>query len=280
MPEIDGRPIHFALTDAAREIFESIVISRFSVRDRHDEVLRTDDGLAMIPRGRTRWTLNLARAEILEPALEPVAVSDEDSGAPDIVEVRADWYSPKRARLSRLQVEAADNANIFRELGVIFVPDRFRIPVVTATRENVRHYGLTLIEDRQSFEMQSTEFDMILARYRYALNYRRDFLLEVSGGGGYFVETHDFPHLHVPLNPNCGGFIISGKRLADDCYHFTAFRIPYGCALHTPANAIHGDGTIVGEHAICVATATAEANTVLFYNHNARAMAREIFPLD
>jgi hypothetical protein len=39
MTEIQGRPIYFDLTDESREIFESIVISRFSVRDDDDEVL-------------------------------------------------------------------------------------------------------------------------------------------------------------------------------------------------------------------------------------------------
>ena len=39
MTEVQGRPIHFDLTDESREIFESIVISRFSVRDDDDEVL-------------------------------------------------------------------------------------------------------------------------------------------------------------------------------------------------------------------------------------------------
>jgi hypothetical protein len=81
----------------------------------------------------------------------------------------------------------------------------------------------------------------------------------------------------VPLSLDCGGCIIIGKRLFADEFNFSAFSIPYGYALHTPANTIHGDGTIVGEYAISVATAAAEADTVLFYNENTRAMARDVF---
>ena len=39
MTEVQGRPIYFDLTDESREIFESIVISRFSVREDDAEVL-------------------------------------------------------------------------------------------------------------------------------------------------------------------------------------------------------------------------------------------------
>ena len=46
MSVVRGRPIHFDLTEESRELFESIIISRFSVRDQSDEVLRTDDGLS------------------------------------------------------------------------------------------------------------------------------------------------------------------------------------------------------------------------------------------
>jgi hypothetical protein len=157
------------------------------------------------------------------------------------------------------------------------VPDGFRIPVVTASKENVMYYGLTLVENDQAFELLSDEFDMVLAKYRYGKNYQEDFLTELAGGGGYFVETHNFPHVHAPLSPDCGGYITIGKRVSPDEFNFTAFTIPYGYALHTPANTIHGDGTIVGEHAITVAITSAEADTVLFYNKNTKAMAGDIF---
>jgi hypothetical protein len=278
MTQIQGHPIHFDLTDESREIFESIIISRFSVQDQDDEVLKTDSGLTFVGHGTTNWKLALAETEILvQTTVTQTRVEGNGSGRPNMVSVKAAWHKPGDARQSGVNVEAGGNANVFYGLGAILVPDNFRIPVVTATKENVAYYGLTLVENGQAFELLSDEFAMVLTKYRYAKNYRNDFLTEVAGGGGYFVETHNFPHIHAPLSPDCGGYMTIGKRLSADEFNFTAFSIPYGYALHTPANTIHGDGTIVGEHAITVAITSAEADTVLFYNKHTKAMAGDIF---
>ncbi len=277
MTEVQGRPIYFDLTEESREIFESIIISRFSVRDDDDEVLRTDGGLAFVEQGTTNWKLVLAETEILVHTTGQSPAEGSSCDKPDMAAVKAAWYRPEDARKAYVNVQAGGNANVFYELGAILVPDGFRIPVVTASKENVMYYGLTLVENDQAFELLSDEFDMVLAKYRYGKNYQEDFLTEVAGGGGYFVETHNFPHVHAPLSPDCGGYITIGKRVSPDEFNFTAFTIPYGYALHTPANTIHGDGTIVGEHAITVATTSAEADTVLFYNEHTKAMARDLF---
>ena len=278
MIKVQGRPIYFDLTDESREIFESIIISRFSVQDEDDEVLRTDGGLAFMKHGAASLKLALAETEILVHTTgrrSPIKHIGADM--PDMVTVKAVWHKPGDARKNCVNIQAGGNANVFYGLGAILVPDGFRIPVVTATQENVVYYGLTLVENGQAFEFLSDEFAMVLAKYHYAKNYRNDFLTEVAGGGGFFVETHNFPHIHAPLSPDCGGYITIGKRLSDDEFNFTAFSIPYGYALHTPANTIHGDGTIVGEHAITVAITSAEADTVLFYNEHTKAMADNIF---
>ena len=278
MTKLQGRPIYFDLTDESREIFESIIISRFSVQDDDDEVLRTDGGLAFLELGTTNWKLALAETEILVRTTDSQApVKSDGSDRPDMVTAKAAWYKPGDTRKNYINVQAGGNANVFYGLGAILVPDDFRIPVVTATKENVTYYGLTLVENNQAFELLSDEFAMVLAKYRYASNYRDNFLTQVAGGGGFFVETHNFPHIHAPLSPDCGGYMTIGKRLSADEFNFTAFSIPYGYALHTPANTIHGDGTIVGEHAITVAITSAEADTVLFYNEHTKAMARDLF---
>ena len=277
MTEVQGRPIHFDLTDESREIFESIVISRFSVRDDDDEVLRTDGGLTFVEQGTTNWKLALAETKILVHTTNQPLAETNGSGKPDMVTAKAAWCKPEDARKACVNVQACSNANAFRGLGAILMPDGFRIPVVTASKENVMYYGLTLVGNDEAFELLSDEFAMVLGKYRYGKNYREDFLTEVAGGGGHFVETHNFPHIHVPLSPDCGGYIIIGKRLSADEFNFTAFSIPYGYALHTPANTIHGDGTIVGEHAITVAITSADADTVLFYNEHTKAMARDLF---
>ena len=279
MTVVQGRPIHFDLTQESREIFESIIISRYSVRDANDEVLRTDDGLTFVKQGTSNWKLTLSETEVLVPSADQATEEGDYSEKPDMIAVKAAWHSPKNIRKAGINIKAGGNSNVFNGFGAILVPDDFQIPIVEASKENVRHYGLTLIENQHALELLSDEFDLILAKYRYAKNYRQDFLTEVEGGGGYFVETHNFPHIHAPLSPDCGGYITVGKKLSEDNFNFTAFSIPYGYALHTPANTIHGDGTITGEHAITVATASADADTVLFYNEHTRAMAGNLFPI-
>lgn len=279
MTMVQGRRVHFDLTEASREIFESIIISRFSVSDKNDEVLQTESGLTFVTRGKTNWKLMLSETEVLIPSSNHVTEEGDYSEKPDMVAVKAAWHSPKNFRKARINIKAGGNANVFNGLGAILVPDDFRIPIVKASKDNVRHYGLTLIENQHVLELRSDEFDLILAKYRYGKNYKQDFLTKIEGGGGFFVETHNFPHIHVPLTPDCGGYIIIGKKLSQDSFNFTAFIIPYGYGLHTPANTIHGDGTIVGEYAITVATASAEADTVLFYNEHTRVMARDVFPM-
>jgi hypothetical protein len=279
MAIVQGRTIHFDLSEESREIFESIIISRFSLRDNNDEVLQTHDGLAFVEQGTTNWKLTLSETEVLTPSTNTPTVDGDCSRIPNLSTVKATWYSPKNIRKGGLEIKAGGNANVFFGLGMILVPDNFQIPIVKASKENVRYYGLTLVENQHVFELQSDEFDLILAKYCYAKNYRQDFLTEIEGGGGYFVETHNFPHVHAPLSPDCGGCIIIGKKHSVDEFNFTAFSIPYGYALYTPANTIHGDGTIIGDYAISVATATAEADTVLFYNENTGTMARDVLQI-
>ena len=278
MTLIQGRPVHFDLTEEAREIFESIIISRYSLRNNKDEVLRTHDGLAYVRKGTTSWKVELAETKVLVPSTSKATKEGIHSGKPEMVLVEATWFSPRNVRKARIKINAAENANVFLDFGAILVPDNFRIPIVEANEANVQHYGLTLIKNHQTVDFLSDEFDLIVAKYHYAKNYKQDFLTEAKGGGGYFVEMHNFPHIHVPLSPDCAGYVIIGKKLSANQFSFTAFRIPYGYALYTPANTIHGDGTIVGEYAIAVATASAEADTVLFYNEHTRAMATGVFP--
>ena len=116
-------------------------------------------------------------------------------------------------------------------------------------------------------------------KYDYTSIYKKDFLMQKYGGGGIFVETHEFPHIHIPLSKSCGGYIVIGKQLSETEFNFTAFRIPFGYALYTPSNTIHGDGTLVGEYGLTVADPSMiTADTVLVYNENTKEMARGVVP--
>ena len=260
-------PVYFPMTEEREILFRSDIIGRRSVIGNHELVLETKAGLAFIEAGETAWQLDLASKNCIVP---------ETSA--DRVMTEASWYSAEEARAAGIKVVAGGNANVFTGLGALLVPDGFRIPAVQATPDNVKFYGLTLLPEREPFMIDSDEYDMALIEYDYSKNYRDDFLTQAKGGGGYFVERHNFPHLHVPLDDACGGYIVIGKQMAARQFAFTAFQIPHRHALYTPANTIHGDGTLVGKHAISVARSSAKADTVLFYNCNTISMADGVVP--
>jgi len=256
-----------------RAVVESVELTRYAIKDgkpdKDKPVMTTDGEVAFFDKGVTNWKLNLAKAK-------PVAKAGTDTPH---VHVRAEWLDTQQALEKGVKVVFGGSANSFGSMGALLVPDGFAIPTVMASKENVRHYGLQLIDDKEVFAVSSPEYQIVMMRYDYGKDYKKDFLMQKHGGGGIFVETHDFPHIHVPTTEDCGGYIVIGKQVAEREFHFTAFQIPYGHALYTPAYTIHGDGTLVGEYALTVAdSAFVHANTVLIYNENTLSMARKVVP--
>lgn len=256
-----------------RAIVESVELTRYAVKggkpDKSHAVMTTHGEVAFFDKGVTNWRLDLAKQKPLLKAR---------TGTPH-VEVKAEWLDTQEALEKGVKVVHGGSANTFGGMGALLVPDGFSIPTVTATEENVTHYGLQLIPNKAEFAVSSDEFQIVMMRYDYGKDYKKDFLMKKHGGGGIFVETHNFPHIHVPLSESCGGYIVIGKQLENGKYHFTAFRIPYGYALYTPSYTIHGDGTLVGEYALTVAdSAMCHADTVLVYNKNSRSMAHKVVP--
>lgn len=256
-----------------KTIIKSAELTRYAVKgkveDKHRIVLTTCGEVAFFDKGTTTWQLDLSKKK---------AVASAGTDTPHVT-VDAEWCTTQQALEKGIEVVHGGSANTFGGMGALLIPGDLRIPAVVATRENVRHYGLQLIENQEVFAVSSDRYQIVMMRYDYMKDYRRDFLMQRFGGGGVFVETHDFPHIHVPLSESCGGYIVIGKRLSSGEYQFTAFEIPYGYALYTPSNTIHGDGTLVGEYALTVAdSAMVTADTVLIYDERTLRMARGIVP--
>jgi len=256
-----------------KALVDSVQLTRYAVKekkpDKHDPVLTTQGLAAFIDKGVSSWKLDLSQQQVITPA----------QTATPYAKVSAEWLDTHQALERGIEVIHGGSANSFGGMGTLLVPNDFRIPAVLTDRHNVKHYGLGLIDDSAEFPVSCRRYEIALMRYFYSSRYRNDFLMQSHGGGGIFVETHDFPHLHIPLSEDCGGYIVIGKKIAANEYHFTAFQIPYGYALYTPSNTIHGDGTLVGEYAITVAdSAYCPANTVVMYSKETLAMAREIVP--
>ncbi|ODC02606.1 hypothetical protein BFW38_02620 [Terasakiispira papahanaumokuakeensis] len=252
---------------------QSATLTRYAATDPTEAVMTTNGCVTTIDKGTTSWYFNPDQVTPLVP------VSPSQSPTP-YVDVQAQWLNTQQALEQNIRVEHGGSANTFGGVGTLLVPPAFQIPTVMATPETVRHYGLTLIDRDEVLACESRDYEIVMMRYTYTPEYKKDFLMQPQGGGGIFVETHNFPHIHIPLNEQCGGYIVIGKRLSDgNTYHFTAFQIPYGKALYTPAYTIHGDGTLVGEYGITVAdSAFVQADTVLIYNQKTKTMAHHVVP--
>lgn len=256
-----------------KAVVASVELTRYAVKngkpDPKKAVMTTNGEVAFFDKGVTNWKLDLAK-------VKPVAKAATDTPH---VHVHAEWLDTQQALEKGVKVVYGGSANSFGSMGALLLPDGFKIPTVTATRENVRHYGLQLIDNKEVFAVTSADYPIVMMCYDYTKDYKKEFLMQRHGGGGIFVETHNFPHIHVPTNEACGGYIVIGKQVAEREFHFTAFRIPYGHALYTPSYTIHGDGTLVGEYALTVAdSAFVPADTVLMYNENTLSMARNVVP--
>ncbi|MBS99553.1 MAG: hypothetical protein CMI01_12850 [Oceanospirillaceae bacterium] len=258
-----------------RTIEESARITRYAVEgeapDKSHPVLTTGREIVFVEKGVSVWKFDLNSADTLSP------------GTPDTPHARVDarWLNAQAALEQGIEVFHGGSANTFGSMGTLLVPPGFKVPGVIATPSNVRFYGLTLFETGSDFAVSSPKYQTVMMDYDYSPDYRDDFLMQKYGGGGIFVETHDFPHIHIPLSPDCHGYILIGKPLNDGAFCFTAFRIPYGMGLYTPAGTIHGDGTLVGHYGITVADgALAKADTVLVYNSDTLSMAEGVVPID
>lgn len=255
------------------EIVKSVYITRYAIKngepDINTPVLTTGNNMAFIEKGVTNWRLEVSK---------PHGITHLEEMSP-LVSVMAKWYTAQEALENGIKVVSGSSANVFGVVGTLLVPDDFAIPTVTATKENVRYYGLELIENGSNFSVSSDRYQIALMQYDYTKHYKKEFLMNKHGGGGIFIETHDFPHIHIPTSRSCGGYIVIGKKVSFNEFHFTAFRIPYSHALYIPSNTIHGDGTLVGEYALTVADpGLAKADTVLIYNENTLEMAHGVVP--
>ncbi|WP_410210084.1 hypothetical protein [Aquirhabdus sp.] len=267
-------PIYFKRTLLTDAVVKSVDITRYAVKhghpDKHKVALSTDAGMCFIEQGVSNWAID-------HDSLQGMVPWEED--IPPMVRVRALWYTATDALRADIRVVSGGNANVFGGMGALLVPDGFAIPTVMASPENVKFYGLELIENKKPFTVRSEKVDIVMMKYDYTAFYKKEYLMQEQGGGGMFLETHEFPHIHIPLTKDCGGYIVIGRHLEADLYCFTAFQIPFGYGLYTPSNTIHGDGTLVGEFGLTVAdSGMISADTILIYNENTLQMAQDIVP--
>jgi hypothetical protein len=97
--------------------------------------------------------------------------------------------------------------------------------------------------------------------------YINDYILQENYGCGVYLEYHKNPHFHMPLNENSGGGIILAKKIEEDKYHISCFRIPNGYATYIPPYTIHNDCFLIGKYYV-IYSKSEPFSTCLLRNKN------------
>lgn len=179
---------------------------------------------------------------------------------------------PPHARLSGdwntdIAIET-EQANILGDVGILTLgTSAITIPEAPATAEKMAYYGACLLKmgDTVRFEADAV---LPVALMEIGAGYVDEYLHVASKGGGSYLEWHDRPHLHMPLDENAGGYLLLGRRDGDD-YLVSGFRIPFGHAVYMPPGVLHADPYLVGNYLVIYSVTNNFSNAVLRDPHGA-----------
>lgn len=158
------------------------------------------------------------------------------------------------------------DANIFGGLGTLAIGQSdLEIPEAPATAAALAYYDAHLVEIDDVIEFES---DAVLPVTLMSIGstYVDQYLKVEEKGGGAYLEYHDMPHFHMPIDASASGHLILG-RAEDNEYILSAFKIPFGFGIYTPPNVLHADAYLVGKYLVVYAE-TDHFSTVIFRSPN------------
>ena len=173
-------------------------------------------------------------------------------------EVTGKWFPAKKNEYN--------DANLLGGFGTLEIDETtLEIPEVLATEQSLAFYGAKLIKINDVLQFETNE-ELPVTIMNIGKNYVEDYLKIPNLGGGTYIEHHDRPHFHLPIEPSASGHMIIGD-IKDEVYRLSAFRIPYGFGIYTPPNLLHADAYLIGRY-IVVYSVTEDYSTVLFKTKN------------
>lgn len=159
-----------------------------------------------------------------------------------------------------------EQANILGDVGILTLNTaEIVIPEAPCTAEMLGFYGGRLLAAGETFEIEANA-SLPVTRMEIGAGYADGYLHVASKGGGAYLEHHDRPHLHMPLDEEAAGYLILGRK--DDSgdgadYLVSAFRIPYGSAVYTPPEVLHADPYLTGNYLVVYSVTENFSNAVL-----------------
>lgn len=166
------------------------------------------------------------------------------------------------------------NATILGGLATLSLDiDNLDIPEAPATSEFLAYYGAHLLAEGDLFTLDGDE-PLPISVMNIGSDYVNGYLLNPFDGGGAYLESHDRPHLHMPLTPDAKGHLILASR-DGDVYNMTAFSIPYGFAVYTSPHVLHDDAFLIGRYMV-IYSVTDEYSTVLLRNKSGAVVTTKV----
>lgn len=134
------------------------------------------------------------------------------------------------------------------------------IPVTPTNDINLGFYGALLYKTGDVINLKHNK-ELPLTYMDVGNEYVSNYIYQK--GDGVYLEYHNTPHFHTPLNEDASGYLVLGKY--DEQKNkliLSAFKIPYGYAIYTPKYTIHNDLFLVGDYMV-VYTKTDIYSTVI-----------------
>lgn len=183
----------------------------------------------------------------LKPVNQEKQLPLPDPTIPPFVQVTGVWQTEEETGMSVA-------GNILGGYGSLTVEGKEReiqIPVAPTTAENLAFYGCRLVKVGEVVEFESTG-NLPVTITSVGETYVEKFLMVEECGGGAYVEYHDRPHFHMPLNKDAGGFLVLGLLDKPGFYKFSGFEIQYGYAISMAPYTIHTDAYLVGKYLVII----------------------------
>lgn len=163
--------------------------------------------------------------------------------------------------------ETGDDSNIFGKntcLRVDIDDGELTVPVNEATKENVAYFGCLLVDANDTFPYEVPEQipNLPMTKMSVGPTYAEEYIYT---GSGAYLEWHDVPHFHMPLNERAGGHLVIGV-VSEDSIKLTGFKIPFGKAIYMAPYTLHNDCFVVGDYG-CVYAATTDFCTGTVFNN-------------
>ena len=179
---------------------------------------------------------------------------------PQVLEILNNWNKD-------LDIDT-NTSNILGKSGILLIDNLYlnnnnilRIPV--GNINDINFYGCELYKYNDIIKFD-IDCDLPVSIVEIGENYIEDYIMKIAGG--IYLEYHDRPHFHMPLNNESDGYLIIGKCNVDKIM-LSAFKIPLGYGVKIPNNVIHNDCFLIGKYLV-IYSKTENYSTVLLKNND------------